>query len=138
MKSAFPGDFREAVKKALTQTYTDKSGRQRLYSDQLFLRNDYQTCQCFLSVDGRAGVAVTDQGELVSLFSYSWIQNGAGAVDIAVDSGADHLNCYDEDDFLPNLYRKFGFSETAREKWNPEYAPEGWSGDTPDVVWMSR
>lgn len=130
--------FSKAVKDAINQTYVDQSGRERSYSEQVYLRETYEDCKCFISPDSKAGVAVTSDKELVSLFSFSDVVSGGDMIQFAIENGADNLNCYDEDDFLPGLYRKFGFEETDREPWNPEYAPESWSGGTPDVVWMKR
>lgn len=130
--------FRKAVEDAINQNYVDGSGRERSYSEQVYLRESYEDCKCFISPDSKAGVAVTSDKELVSLFCFSDSVTGGDMIQIAIDNGANNLNCYDEDGFLPELYKKFGFSETAREPWNPEYAPESWSGDTPDVVWMKR
>jgi hypothetical protein len=138
MKKVTHNDFREAVNDAHSQTYVDGSGRTRLYSEQVFLQEDYSNCVCILSRDRKSGVAVTDEGELVSLFSYSDKKRGKRLVRKAIRNGAFKLNCYDEGGFLPNFYAKLGFKETAREQWNPEYAPEVWNGDTPDVVWMTR
>jgi hypothetical protein len=138
MKKVTHEVFKEAVSDALNQTYTDGSGRKRFYSEQVFIQDDYSTCVCILSKDGRSGVAVTHDGELISLFSYSRRKRGKRLVRLAVRNGATRLNCYDEDNFLPQFYGKFGFKESARELWNPEYAPDVWNGNTPDVVWMRK
>jgi len=138
MKTVDHNDFREAALNAINKTYTDSRGKERLYSEQIYLQEDYSGCVCILSEDKKSGAAVTGSGELVSVFSYGRKGQASEVVRLAIDHGANHLNCYDEDGFLPNFYRNFGFEETARESWNPEYAPEVWGGGTPDVVWMKR
>jgi len=55
----------------------------------------------------------------------------------AIKDGANNLNC--PDGFLPEYYKKFGFKETKRVKWDERRAPKNWNYDKlgrPDVVYM--
>jgi len=95
-----------------------------------------------LADDDTAGVAVTPDGDLVSVFK----KPGSKAKILdhlkeAVEQGAETLDAYDINGFLPNLYQNIGFRPTGRIKFNREYAPEGWPYDKagePDIVFMTR
>lgn len=84
------------------------------------------------------GYAITPQKELVNVFNNSNVPGaGAAAVIDAISKGAKVLCCYAG--FLCDYYRKFGFIETARRKWNDKFAPENWdfiSDGHPDIVHM--
>lgn len=79
----------------------------------------------YLAGDALSGFAVTETGELRFVFS---LVKGRGddLVTAALREGASHLDCFDG--YLPTLYGRHGFTETARElNWTP--------GD-PDVVYL--
>ncbi len=92
----------------------------------------------FLSHDKKTGYAITPEKELVNLFNNGGPPgSGKIAVHHAISEGADNLSCFD--DFLPDYYKKFGFKETDRMKWDDQYAPPGWNYEKmgrPDVVIM--
>lgn len=55
----------------------------------------------------------------------------------AIKNGARKVHCFDG--FLPEYYKKFGFTETKRVKWDERHAPKKWDYDRlgrPDVVYM--
>ena len=55
----------------------------------------------------------------------------------AIKNGARKVHCFDG--FLPEYYKKFGFKETKRVKWDEQYAPMKWDYNRlgrPDVVYM--
>jgi hypothetical protein len=85
-----------------------------------------RTARYCLSADFRSGFGVSADGELIGLFS-TVKGRGADLIGAAVANGADKLDCFDG--FLPSLYARFGFVETARE---PNWTPGG-----PDVVFMA-
>jgi hypothetical protein len=95
----------------------------------------------FLSEDGLAGVAVTDYGDLVSVFKHP--QSSADIKPILADAAnrSQTLDAFDVNGFLPNLYGNLGFRPVARVPFNREFAPPGWRYDLagePDVVLMVR
>ena len=95
----------------------------------------------FLSKDKKAGVAVTKDGDLVSVFKHP--KSKADIVPLLEEAAsvATTLDAFDVGGFLPNLYAKQGFKPIARVPWNDEYAPPGWPYDKagkPDVVLMVR
>lgn len=86
---------------------------------------DYSRKRTYLSSDGMAGYAVTNEGELCHVFSLK-PGRGAAAVQHAIAGGATHLNCFDGK--LPKYYNQFGFQEEHRER--------NTDGTGPDVVYM--
>lgn len=79
-----------------------------------------------LTPDGLSGFYITPDDMLGGLFS---LARGRGdqLVATAVRYGATHLDCFDG--YLPTLYGRHGFTETARER--------NWTSGAPDVVYMS-
>jgi len=78
-----------------------------------------------LTADGQSGFIVRNGGELIALFS-TVKGRGHDLVQIAVQCGAEYLDCFDG--FLPKLYAKHGFVTVKREL--------NWTLGGPDVVYM--
>lgn len=110
---------------------------------------DYANTKTFLSEDGLAGVAVTKDGEIISLFvdPTAKVAEGRGRgralIELAKQNGGTHLNCYNVG--LPELYKQHGFTETQKIKWNDDFwEKEKWhkelhseySNGEPDIVFM--
>jgi hypothetical protein len=101
---------------------------------------DYQNMRMFLSEDGKSGVAVKPDGDIVSVFS----TGGAGRaiMELAVSAGGRKLDAFNT--MLPKFYAPHGFKAVSRTKWNDEFAPSNWDkttfkdfqGGEPDVVFM--
>lgn len=70
----------------------------------------YNGGRCFLSQDQDTGFAVTDDGELISLFNIGGKGRGRLAMQKAVEEGALDLECGEE---LIPYYRQFGFKVTG-------------------------
>jgi hypothetical protein len=97
--------------------------------------------QLFLSEDGLAGVAVTDYGDLVSVFKHPASKADIKPLLAEAAERSQTLDAFDVNGFLPNLYGKFGFRPAARVPFKREFAPTGWRYDLagePDVVLMVR
>lgn len=95
--------------------------------------------QLFLSEDGLAGVAVTDYGDLVSVFKHPESTSDIKPLLVEAASKSQTLDAFDVNGFLPNLYGNLGFRPVARVPFNRDYAPPGWRYDLagePDVVLM--
>jgi hypothetical protein len=107
---------------------------------------EYANMRTFLSVDGKTGYAVKPDGDLVSVFNVG--PKGAGemaVLDGIWNSGALKLDAYAQvsdmfpEGYLVSKYRKYGFVEYERLKWDNDYAPDGWDvavNGEPDVVFM--
>ena len=99
------------------------------------------TTRLYLTPDDSAGVAVTPDGDLVSVYrktdspyDINPLLDEASKVSITLDA-------YDIGGKLPNLYADHGFRPAARVRFNPEFAPEGWNYELmgePDIVFMVR
>jgi len=84
-------------------------------------REDYSKMRTFMSPDRKSGYAIKNGDELVSVHSQEK-GRGEGIVRHAVGSGAKKLDAYDIKGKLPSLYGKFGFKETGRYGFDPQYA----------------
>lgn len=101
---------------------------------------EYLDCDLYLTENGRAGFAIKNGDELVSVFSYGGERAGDAIVAKAVEQGARRLDCFDIENRLPGLYGRHGFQPVARVRWDDEYAPDDWDYDRlgrPDVVAMA-
>lgn len=106
--------------------------------------SDYKNMKALiLSEDKQTGCAVTQDGDIVSLFSCSAERRRTPAMLLmAVRQGGKKLDCFDI--YLPKLYSEVGFKAVARNHWNEEYKPAGWNKTLfkgynkgePDVVFM--
>lgn len=94
----------------------------------------------FLDPDQSAGLAITPDRDLVSVFKKP--ESQANIRDILAEASpyASTLDAFDVGGFLPNLYAENGFRPVARVPWNAEYAPPNWPKEMgePDVVLMVR
>lgn len=83
------------------------------------------TYRFFMNSNGTAGFAIT-KGDVVSVFSTPG--EASGAVDemmrLAIQNGGKTADSVDT--VLPKLYKRHGFKEYKRDKWNEDYKPEGW------------
>lgn len=87
----------------------------------------YAQMRCFATRDGKAGFAITKDGDLVSVFSDPSKKNSMGKIlAVAVAHGARKLDCYGGG--LQNLYGRYGAKATGRTNFLTQYAPPGWPG----------
>lgn len=127
-------DFRQAIE-------TVKKEHKFGASVFVYPEEDYQNMQLFMSKDGKQGIAVKPDGDIVSAFSTGG-GNAEELIRTAIAAGGTKLDAFDT--VLPDIYKKFGFKEVRRESWNEEFKPEGWDKETfkkfnegePDVVFM--
>lgn len=126
--TAFEAAFKDNPYTAFVSHYTE---------DQL------KDMKCYLSKDGKAGVAVHDHGdgrvEGTALFSRSETK-GAGVAMLAhavLQGGVNYVECYGP--HLDAVYSGLGFKEQTRDPFNKEYAAPNWDYKrfgTPDYVTM--
>ena len=103
---------------------------------------EFNAMRCYLSTTERSGFAVKSDGELTCLFSTEG--EGLAALKCATGTkGARKLDCFDVPLdgkllTLPEWYKRHGFRETLRLRFNPKFAPRPWpaSEGSPDVVFM--
>lgn len=106
-------------------------------------KDEYDAKKLFISDGGEAGMAVTHEGDIVSVFNNPNIGTKKGVaghmLEIALQNGGNKLDCFDG--FLTKLYSKYGFEPVARMKFSREYAPEGWNFERdgePDVLFFAH
>ena len=99
--------------------------------------------KCFLTEDGKSGICVTKDGDIVSVFSgVSGDRRMEKLMFTALNNGGVKCDCYAE--WLHNLYSRYGGVATGRVPFNEEYAPDEWKAmpeeyrrvHKPDVVAM--
>lgn len=106
---------------------------------------DYAGMRTFTTPDGKAGVSVKSDGDIVSVFKHpdsSASRFADSALAMAVQAGGNKLDAFDT--VLPKLYAENGFRAVARLPFNDEYAPPDWdyeryglyNNGRPDVVFM--
>ena len=135
--------FDEAIGKARAKI---KNGRPVGLTVYQYPLEEYKTMRTFLSEDGLTGYAIKADGDFVSLFNVGAKGAGEQAIlDGIWVNGALKLDAFAQvtDDypkgFLNTKYEDFGFEEVSRDKWDAQYAPDGWDegiDGTPDVVYM--
>lgn len=102
--------------------------------------NEYGNTQTFLSEDGGVGVAVTSDGDIVSVFKNpEKNQSKKASTSIlftALENGGKTLDNFNSAD-LSDIYLQHGFVPVARIKFNDDYAPDGWNFERdgrPDIL----
>jgi hypothetical protein len=103
-----------------------------------YTAGDYKDMRIGLSFDATTGYAVKPDGDLISVHSRVKGNGARAVIDAVVNAGASKLDCFDTG--LKEYYERFGFEETGRDQWNPEYAPKNWDYQkfgTPDIVYMT-
>ncbi len=107
---------------------------------------EYKQMRLFATQDGKAGFALKNGNEIVSVYVHSDSEHKGAARSLVAQGvalGGDRLDAFDT--VLPKLYAKEGFKPISRVKWNDEFAPEGWDPELykqynngkPDVVAMA-
>jgi hypothetical protein len=154
-KSVPSGDFYRAVSDAAD--VVKSNGRRVGETVYVYDEDEYKAMRTFLSDDGKTGYAIKQNGDLVSVFNVGPKGRIQQVLETFPVQGGTHLDAFDEignavrgykvnmNDSaavargrLTALYEKGGYREVRREPWNPEYAPPGWKGEEPDVVFMEE
>jgi hypothetical protein len=129
--------FRKAISKSL-------KGNKHSSSVFVYPIEEYKNSRLFLTNDGKAGVAITKDGDIISVFSYGEGKNRVAQLLVnAVKDGGVSLDHYDTR--LTNIYSQFGFVPVARVKFDRAEAPKTWDYDLykdynngePDVIAMA-
>lgn len=98
---------------------------------------EYRGMRCYLTADGKSGIAIKRDGNVVSLFSAGGGGKLGKLLPFAVAAGGRKLDCFGGG--LQNMYAQYGAKATGQTPFNDEYAPEGWdeSEGRPPVVAMT-
>ena len=99
---------------------------------------DYAKMRTFLNDDGTVGVAVKDDGDIVSVFKNKKNKSKDAVSSIlltALENGGTKLDNYDG--VLSKMYLNHGFIPVARTAFVDEYAPSDWNYERdgrPDII----
>jgi hypothetical protein len=139
-----PADPRSAAKfhSSISAFKNHPNIRKRRDAAAVFVhdQDSYAQMRLFLTASGKSGVAVTPDGEIVSVFSAEG--NGRMMVETAIANGGTHADAFDT--VLPHLYAGHGLRVVARTPWDESQKPKGWNkkhfkdynGGRPDVVFL--
>lgn len=105
---------------------------------------EYAQMRLFITPDGKAGVALKPDGDLVSGFSNQEEDKPrriAQLLGLAIKEGAIKADSFDT--VLPQYYLDFGLIPVAQDKWNEQFKPEKWdkkvfkrwNNGEPDVIY---
>ena len=129
--------FHKAISKSL-------KGNKHSSSVFVYPIEEYKNSRLFLTNDGKAGVAITKDGDIISVFSYGEGKNRVAQLLVnAIKDGGVSLDHYDTR--LTNIYSQFGFVPVARVKFDRAEAPKTWDYELykdynkgePDVIAMA-
>jgi hypothetical protein len=128
------GAYREAIT-AYKNRKKEKGASVYAYEEA-----DYSKMRLLLTEDGKSGVAVKPDGDIVSVFSGEG--NARTLVEAAISIGGRKADAFDIG--LAELYAAHGLKVVSRTAWNEAYKPEGWDKEhfkgfnngEPDVVFM--
>ena len=105
--------------------------------------SEYGNMNMFLSDDNGVGVAVTKDGDIVSVFKNPNISKSRKAVSsillTAIDNGGTKLDNYNGG--LSRMYLAHGFIPVARTAFVDEYAPSDWNYERdgrPDIIFWKH
>lgn len=90
----------------------------------LHSKREYKGMRCFLTPDGKTGVAIKRDGDVVSVFSTSGKKQAmAKIIPFAIANGGRKLDCYafSNGKSLHNLYGRFGAVAHGAITFDPQY-----------------
>lgn len=135
---------KETFRAAISQAKAENRFGSSVY---VYDAEEYAGMKLFLASDGKTGVAVKPDGDLVSVFNTARNPDRKSSIGsfllTAIQNGGNHLDAFDTT--LPRLYEQYGFKVVARLPWDETQAPAGWDKETfkdfnggePDVVFMT-
>jgi hypothetical protein len=151
-----PGDLRQVdvaefvrVRKYLNKG-TERKGQTTI--DKMLSKipddlNEWKGHRFWMTADGKAGFAISSDGDLQQVFNFSDTKGfGGQMVEYAKTQGARTLDFYDgqflEDGtigpgFLGDFYAKHGFEPTERFDWDPQYDAPLYRPNGPPVQMMA-
>lgn len=98
---------------------------------------DYAKMRLFITMDGEAGVAITEDNNIVSVFNGGEKRGVLKTLlPVAIEQGGRKLDNYDSKG-LSAMYELYGFNPVSKVKFNSKFAPDDWNYERdgePDVV----
>lgn len=133
LKSATPEEFYIAIGEA------KKANSFGAFVDQHTVEEYSQMSFLFLTLDNKAGVAITTDNNIVSVFN-GGEQKGVlkTLLPVAIEFGGDRLDNYDGK--LSTIYELYGFNPISNVPFDETFAPDDWNYERdgkPDIVfWL--
>lgn len=131
-------EFVKARQKLERANPTDKHGNK--FNDMLspIEPGKLQHHQLWLADKGKAGFAISPDGDLQQVFSWGKTDRLSGdLVEFAITQGARTLDYFDTGDGLPKFYARYGFKEVGRDAWNPDFDVPLHRPTGPPVIYMA-
>ena len=141
-----PNDEKNATRFEDAITQSKQSSGSMGAAVYVYPASEYQGMRLFLAKDGKSGVAIKPDGDIVSVFSGKdpdrKTSTGNSVMELAVAAGGTKLDAFDT--ILPGFYASHGFVATSRMSWDDTQTPAGWNkqdfaaynNGEPDVVMM--
>lgn len=130
IRVATPNEFYEAIGRA------KKTNEYGSFVTQHSV-DEYKDMCLFITTDGQAGIAVTKDNNIVSIFN-GGERKGAlkTLLPVAIQNGGNKLDNYNSEK-LSSLYELYGFNPISKVKFNNKFAPTDWNYErdgNPDIV----
>ncbi|MEG1545016.1 MAG: hypothetical protein RR382_10920 [Tannerellaceae bacterium] len=98
---------------------------------------EYKSMRLFITLDGKAGIAITSDNNIVSIFNGGEKRGVLKTLlPIAIENGGMKLDNYDSGK-LSAMYELYGFNPISKVKFKSNFAPNDWNYERdgePDVV----
>ena len=98
---------------------------------------EYARMRLFITTDGQAGIAITEDNNIVSVFNGGEKRGVLKTLlPVAIQQGGRKLDNYNSPG-LSALYELYGFNPVSKVKFNSMFAPDDWNYERdgePDVV----
>ena len=131
IREATPEEFHEAVGKA---RQTNDHG---LFVAQHTVDEYRNMRHLFVTLDGTAGIAITQDNDIVSVFNGGEKRGVLKTLlPLAIEHGGRKLDNYDSPG-LSAMYELYGFNPISKVRFNSKFAPDDWNYErdgTPDIV----
>lgn len=99
--------------------------------------DEYRNMRLFTTLDCKAGIAITRDNNIVSIFNGSEKRGVLKTLlPVAIQNGGKKLDNYNSDR-LSSMYELYGFCPVSRVKFNRQFAPHDWNYErdgNPDIV----
>lgn len=131
IKIATPQEFFDAIGEA------KKNNEHGAFVTQHSIE-EYSKMRClFLTLDGKAGIAITEDNNIVSIFNGGEKRGVLKTLlPVAIENGGRKLDNYGSHK-LSAMYELYGFNPVSKVKFNSKFAPDDWNYERdgePDVI----
>lgn len=130
IRVATPDEFSEAIDKA--KKVNPHGAFVTKHSPQ-----EYKDMKLFITLDGCAGIAITSDNNIVSIFNGGEKKGVLKTLlPLAIDQGGRKLDNFNSQK-LSAMYELYGFNPVSKVKFNSKFAPDDWNYERdgePDIV----